>query len=115
MVAQFYDIVVNHLQFQTVKFMSFEELSKEQQIMVSMRKVLSNIIKEITPPPGSKEYPLTEQTVVDIRMCFALIVAREKELAEAQGITNLARPHFIDEPQKTQKVFVQPMPRKSDK
>jgi hypothetical protein len=95
--------------------MNFQELSKEQQIMVSMRKVLSNIVKEITPPPGSKEYPLTEETVVDIRMCFALIAAREKELAEAQGITNLARPHYVDEPKKTQKVSIHPMPRKNDK
>jgi len=95
--------------------MSFEELSKEQQIMVTMRKVLSNIIKEITPPPGSKEYPLTEHTVEDIRMCLGLIAARERELAQAQGITNSARPHFTDDPQKTQKVSVHPMPRKNDK
>jgi acetolactate synthase small subunit len=95
--------------------MNFEELSKEQKIMVSMRKVLTNIIKEITPPPGSKEYPLTENTVVDIRMCLALIAARERELAEARGITNKFRPHFVDEPQKTQKVSVYPMPRKNDK
>ncbi len=95
--------------------MNFQELSKEQQIMVSMRKVLTNIIKEITPPPGSKEYPLTEHTVEDIRMCLGLIAARERELAEAQGITNLARPHYTDEPQNTHKVSIHPMPRKNDK
>jgi len=95
--------------------MSFEELSKEQQIMVSMRKVLSNIIREITPPPGSTEYPLTENTVQDIRMCLSLIAAREKELAQEQGISNTSRPHFTDEPQHTQKISVHPMPRKSDK
>ena len=93
--------------------MNFEELSKEQQIMVSMRKVLTNIIKEITPPPGITEYPLTEHTVEDIRMCLGLIAAREKELAESQGITNLARPHYTDEPQKTQKVSIHPMPHKN--
>lgn len=80
--------------------MGFDELSKEQQIMVSMRKVLSNIIKEITPEPGEM-YPLSEQTVKDVRMCLALIVAREQELADEQGINNLARPHFSDEPQTT--------------
>jgi hypothetical protein len=79
--------------------MSFDNLSKEQKIMVSMRKVLSNIIREITPEHRDDQYPLTEQTVEDIRMCLALIAAREKELAEEQGITNQARPHFTDEPQ----------------
>jgi len=83
--------------------MSFDDLSKEQKIMVTMRKVLSNIIRELTPAPGGS-YPLSEQTVEDVRMCFALIAAREKELAEAQGINNKARPHFTDEPQTTKTV-----------
>lgn len=78
--------------------MSFEELSKEQQIMVTMRKVLTNIIREITPQPGEK-YPLSEPTVEDIRMCLALISAREQELVAEKGITNLDRPHYADEPQ----------------
>ncbi len=95
--------------------MNFDELSKEQQIMVSMRKVLTSIIREITPPPGVKEYPLTENTVMDIRMCLGLIAARERELAEAKGITNFARPHYADEPQNTHKVSIHPMPRKNDK
>ena len=80
--------------------MSFQKLSREQQVMVTMRKVLTSIIRELTPAPG-KEYPLTEQTVEDIRMCLALISAREQELAQEQGITNLARPHYVDEPQTT--------------
>ncbi len=83
--------------------MSFNELSKEQQIMVIMRKVLTSIIREITPQPGEK-YPLSEQTVEDVRMCLALIAAHEKELAEAQGIVNRARPHYADEPQITQTI-----------
>jgi len=80
--------------------MSFNDLPKEQQIMVSMRKVLSNIIKEITPEKG-EPYPLSEQTVEDIRMCMALITAREQELADEQGINNLDRPHYSDEPSQT--------------
>jgi hypothetical protein len=83
--------------------MSFDALSKEQQIMVSMRKVLTNIIREITPEPG-EQYPLSQETVEDIRMCLMLIVAREKELAEESGLDNLDRPHYADEPQKTQTV-----------
>jgi hypothetical protein len=75
--------------------MSFSDLSKEQQIMVSMRKTLSNIIREITPEPGTV-YPLTEATVKDVRMCLALITAREQELAEDKGLAK-ERPHFSDE------------------
>ena len=77
--------------------MNFDELSKEQQVMVSMRKVLTNIIKEITPSKG-QEYPLTEQTFNDVRMCLALITSREQELAEG---ANQARPHYVDEPKTT--------------
>ncbi|WP_069469771.1 segregation and condensation protein A [Candidatus Marithrix sp. Canyon 246] len=75
--------------------MSFKELSKEQQIMVSMRKTLSSIIREITPEPGTV-YPLTEETVKDIRMCLALITAREQELGAEKGLTK-ERPYFSDE------------------
>ena len=64
----------------------FDELSKEQQIMVSMRKVLTTIIREITPQKG-EPYPLSEETVKDITMCLSLISAREQELAEEKGIT----------------------------
>ncbi len=83
--------------------MSFENLSKEQQIMVTMRKVLTTIIREITPQSG-KEYPLSDQTVEDIRLCLRLIAAREQELAKQEGITNLARPQYADDPQNTQAV-----------
>jgi hypothetical protein len=93
--------------------MSFDELSKEQQIMVTMRKVLSSIIREITPKQG-EIYPLSEQTVEDIRMCLALIASREKELAEAKGITNLDRPHFVDEPQATQTVPLHQIQRQKE-
>jgi len=91
--------------------MNFDELSKEQQVMVTMRKVLTSIIREITPDRGG-EYPLTEQTVEDIRLCLVLIAAREKELAEANGITNLARPHFADEPQTTHTVSLDQIQRR---
>ncbi|HHB93278.1 MAG TPA: segregation and condensation protein A [Thioploca sp.] len=80
--------------------MNFNELSKEQQVMVSMRKVLTSIIREITPPAG-QEYPLTEQTFNDVRMCLALIAAREQELANEQGIDNKSRPHYVDESKTT--------------
>ena len=76
--------------------MDFESLSKEQQIMVAMRKTLANIIKDTTPEPGMI-HPLSKETVEDIRACFALIAAREKELMEAMGVENKARPYYTDE------------------
>lgn len=60
-----------------------------------MRKVLAAIVKDTTPPPGIR-HPLTESTIQDVRMCFGLIASREKELAEAAGVT-AERPYYVDE------------------
>ena len=62
--------------------MDTNSLSHEQQIMVIMRKVLGSIVRETTPQPGHR-HPLSDKTIEDIKQCFALISAREKELAEA--------------------------------
>jgi hypothetical protein len=71
------------------------ELSKEQQILIAMRKTLSAIIRDVTPPPGMR-HPLSEPTIEDVRQCFALIAAREKELADTQGRGG-ERPYYVDE------------------
>ena len=55
--------------------MDFDSLSKEQQVMVAMRKTLANVIKDTTPEPGMI-HPLSEDTVGDIKACFVLISAR---------------------------------------
>ena len=78
------------------------ELTKEQQILIAMRKTLTAIIKDVTPPPGMK-HPLSERTVEDVRHCLALISARERELADSQGRA-LERPYYADEPQSAQVV-----------
>jgi hypothetical protein len=77
--------------------MNFDSLSKEQQVMVAMRKTLASVIKDTTPEPGML-HPLSEDTVQDIRACLALIASREKELMEEMGVDNKARPRFTDEP-----------------
>jgi hypothetical protein len=82
--------------------MPMQDLTKEQQILVAMRKTLSAVIKDITPPPGMK-HPLSEGTIEDVRQCLALISAREKELAQAQGRAS-ERPYYSDEPQAAQVV-----------
>jgi len=71
------------------------DLSKEQQILIAMRKTLAGIVKDITPPPGMK-HPLSEGTIEDVRQCFALISAREKELADLDGRGG-KRPYYPDQ------------------
>jgi hypothetical protein len=71
------------------------ESTKEQEILMVMRKVLAAIIKDTTPPPGMK-HPITPSTIEDIRACFALIAARERELAEVRGV-QAEQPFFTDE------------------
>ncbi|KAA6184663.1 segregation and condensation protein A [Thiohalocapsa marina] len=72
------------------------ELSTEQQILIAMRKTLSAIVRDVTPPPGMK-HPLSATTIEDVRHCFALISAREKELADAEGRGG-ERPYYTDQP-----------------
>jgi hypothetical protein len=85
--------------------MNPEMQSKEKRILVIMRKVLSNIVKETTPAPGLK-HPLSDQTIQDIRKCFQLISVRERELANEAGLEIKDRPRFTDEPQTTKTVSI---------
>ena len=75
------------------------EISKEHQILITMRQVLSSVIRDITPEPGMR-HPLSEQTMEDVRQCFALIAAREKELSDEAGVPSQHRPRYVDEPAK---------------
>ena len=49
--------------------------------MRQLRKTLTNIVKDVTPP-GGRANPLTDHTNQDIKDCFAMISEREKELAD---------------------------------
>ncbi|MFZ0789682.1 MAG: segregation and condensation protein A [Chromatiaceae bacterium] len=88
------------------------DLTQEQQILIAMRKTLSAIIKDVTPPPGMR-HPLSEPTIEDVRQCLTLIATREKELADAQGRGG-ERPHYADEPQAAQVVPFGGLSRKKD-
>ena len=78
--------------------------SKEREIMMVMRKVLTSIVREVTPEHKSLRHPLSDQTIQDIRNCLGLITAREKELADESGRTAQERPYFVDEPPKSKVV-----------
>ena len=60
-----------------------EELTLEHRILIQVRQVLAAVVRDVTPAPG-RPNPLSEKTIEDIRGCFALISARERELAGKQ-------------------------------
>ena len=78
-----------------------------------MRKILAQIVREVTPQPGMKN-PLSPQTLQDIRSAFELISVRERELMEAAGKPVRERPRYADEPKTTQTVPMPSVERKPD-
>jgi hypothetical protein len=50
--------------------------------------------------------------VEDVKQCFNLIAARERELAKMAGVESQERPHFIDEPRNTTVVSIASIQRK---
>lgn len=87
--------------------MSEEHFSKEKRVLMAMRKTLARIIRDLTPSDSALRYPLSDETVQDIKMCFDLISSREREMAEEAGLDNRDRPHFIDEPKTTNVISMQ--------
>jgi len=88
------------------------ENNKEREILMVMRKVISSVIREITPEAGMR-HPLSEKTIQDVRMCLGLITARERELAEEAGV-QMERPYYIDEQPKAKVVSMQRIGRPNE-
>jgi len=86
------------------------ELSKEQRILRLMRKTLGNIVKDVTPT-ATRPNPLSENTIMDIRDCFALISERERELSDSLGFDQ-AKPYYVDGEQPSAKVVSITKPNK---
>ena len=78
--------------------MSQPELSKEEQILRMVKKVLTDVAKDTHVKPGLR-HPLNDNTILGIRECLTLITAREQELAKEAGRESKMRPRFVDEPQ----------------
>ncbi|MCP4392252.1 MAG: segregation and condensation protein A [Gammaproteobacteria bacterium] len=70
-----------------------KQLSLEHRILIQVRQVLASVVRDVTPPPGMQS-PLSPKTIEDIRGCFALITARERELG---GKQNPDLPVFVDD------------------
>lgn len=89
------------------------ETSKEYKILVTMRQVLSGIIRDITPAPGQR-HPLSESTMQDIKQCFNLIAAREKEITDEAGMPNQHRPRYVDDKSRSKVVKLHTPSKKDD-
>lgn len=72
----------------------------EHRILRAMKSVLTDVVKDTATAPGLR-HPLSDQTIANIRECFKLIAARERELVQAAGGRMSQRPHFTDEPSAT--------------
>ncbi|RMG38245.1 MAG: segregation and condensation protein A [Gammaproteobacteria bacterium] len=87
-----------------------DESKKEREILMVMRKVLAQIIKDTTPPSRAMKHPLSDDTIQDIRACLGLISARERELADAAGIP-VEKPYYADEKPAAEVVSIDSIPR----
>jgi hypothetical protein len=87
--------------------MSETPLSTEERILQAVKMTLAAVIRDTATPHGMR-HPLSDATIRDLRECLALISARERELAEAAGRTQDARPRYADEPNKESVVRLHP-------
>lgn len=90
-----------------------DDITRERDLLVVMRKVLANIIKDTTPAHRDLKHPLTDNTIQDIRMCLGLISNRERELADQAGIKQ-EKPYYVDEKQSAEVVSISSIGRKKD-
>lgn len=87
-----------------IKELAAKEMSVEQRILRAMRKTLASVVRDATPRPGTSGF-LSDETVEQIKACFELIAARERELGDALGLSQ-AKPMYPDQPQQTKTVQV---------
>jgi hypothetical protein len=84
--------------------MSINFHSKEHQILVTFRQVLSAVVRDTSPSRG-RPSQLTAKTIDEVKHCFRLITAREKEIVEQAGGKEMdSRPQYADEPKTSQVV-----------
>ncbi len=72
------------------------ESSMEARILRAVKRTLANVIKDTATPHGMR-HPLSDGTIQDLRQCLALISARERELAQAEGKVAADKPRYADE------------------
>lgn len=87
-----------------IKELAAKEMSVEQRILRAMRKTLASVVRDSTPRPGTSGF-LSDETVNQIKACFELISARERELGDALGLSQ-SKPVYPDQPQSSQPVQI---------
>lgn len=84
--------------------MSADGQTVEQRILQAVKMTLAGVIRDTATPAGMR-HPLTDRTIADLRACLSLISARERELAQAAGDAQTARPRFADAPRAAENVI----------
>jgi hypothetical protein len=87
--------------------------AKEREILTVMRKVLTSVVRDVTPAPG-RPSPLSEVTSEGVRDCLKLIALRERELAETEG-EDAEKPYYVDQRSEPQAVPVASISKSSPK
>jgi len=82
-----------------------DDLTLEHRILIQVRQVLASVVRDVTPPPGMRN-PLSASTIEDIRGCFSLIAARERELNSSKSDRDL--PVYADRAATTRVVDFKP-------
>lgn len=77
--------------------MTEQSFSTEKRVLMAMRKTLAKVVRDLTPNDTATRYPLSDDTVSDIKACFDLIASRERELMQAEGKIPAEKPRFTDD------------------
>lgn len=91
-----------------------DEITKERQILMAMRKTLAKIVRDLTPNERTERYPLSDDTVEDVKHCFDLIAARERELAQLAGYNKPIPISLMNNARLKRKWFVLKPPQKQE-
>ncbi len=86
--------------------MTEQAFSTEKRVLMAMRKTLAKVVRDLTPSDTATRYPLSDDTVADIKACFDLIASRERELMQVEGKASAEKPRFIDDAKTHQTVAV---------
>jgi len=73
-----------------------EQAITEQEILTSVKRILTEIAKETFTRPGLR-HPLSDDTINNMRQCLKMISIREVTLSGHDSDVSASRPKYIDE------------------
>ena len=108
-------VQLDHTEAESLYLEAGATKDKEGRILDAVYGVLIDIVKDTTTDPRLK-HPLSDDTRRNIRDCLDLITARRAELSEANGAAGAKmRPRYVDEPQSSVVVSLNPGKKKPEK